>query len=1627
MKSVSSFAPVLLFASTTRSTSGLIRKSVGYVVVALLVLATSTCLFAQTGGWVWTGGSNTIPGSNYGNDGIYGTLGVPAAGNIPGGREYGAYCTDASGNFWMFGGYGYDSAGTFAAYLNDLWEFSPSTNQWAWMGGSSTHSGFGQKGVYGTLGVGGPGNAPGGRDSAACWIDSVGNLWLFGGTGYDSNGSFGYLNDLWQFNSSTGWTWVGGSNSLPNGYLSGQPGVYGTLEAPAAGNAPGGRSGAVAWTDPRGNFWLFGGMGFDSADTQGNLNDLWEFSPSSEQWVWMSGSSTVGGSGNQSGVYGAPGVPASGNVPGGRRDATGWTDSGGNLWLFGGFGAGASTEGWLNDFWEFNSATLEWTWMGGSSGQGQSGSYGSIGTPAPGNIPGARESASAWTDSGGNLWLFGGYGYAAGSRGDLNDLWEFNPFTSQWTWISGSNTIGSSGGQPGAYGTLGVIASGNTPGSREAAMNWIDGHGNLWLFGGSGYVGPSTAGYLNDVWEYQPSVTALPPASAPNFSIAAGTYTTAQQVSITDSTPGATIYYTTDGTTPNLNSGVYSGPLTVSATETIRAVATAPNYSQSLVSSATYIIKPQAASPTFSLASGTYWTTQTLSIADGTPGATIYYTTDGTPPTIYSNVYTGPITVSSTETVQAIAMASGYTSSAVTSATYVITLPAATPVFSLPSGTYSTTLTVTISDATPGATIFYTTDGVTPNEYTGPITVSSTETIEAAAIAAGYAESAAASVTYTIAPPPPGFSPSSGSFGAENTSSTSPVQTLTYTFGAPVTLGSTAVLTQGALGLDFADAGTGTCAANTAYAVGQTCTVNVTFRPKFAGARNGAVELNDTNGNVIATAYLQGIGVGPQLNFYPGTQTTLGSSFGFASGVAVDGNGNAYVVDVINNRGNLQEILAVNGTIPATPTIRTLISGLDDLTGPALDAAGNVYFVDLANHTVNEIQAVNGSIPASPKIVTLTSQFGSPVEIAVDGSGNVYVTDASNNTVNEILAVNGSIPTSPTITTLASGFKELDGMTVDANGNVYVSDDTSREVFQIHAVNGSIPASPLITSLGSGFVIPRGIAVDINGNVYVAEYFHGTVYKLLAVNGSVPASPTIQTLGTGLLYASGVTVDGSGNVFVADYGDARLVRLDYADPPSLSFASTAVGAGSADSPQTVTMENVGNADLTFPVPSTGANPSMGADFTLNDNAPDSCLVVNSGSSAAGTLAAGASCALSISFMPSAAGSLNESLLLTDNNLNAAAPGYSTQSISLSGSGIATPTITWSAPAPITYGAALSSTQLNATASVAGTFSYSPAAGTVLGAGTQTLTVTFTPTDATDYTTATATVMLTVNQATPTIAWPTPASIAVGTPLGAAQLDATASVAGTFAYTPAAGTVLAAGNQTLTAVFTPADSADYNTATASVVLAVIGSPSFTLSATSSSPAVVQGKSAADTVIVSGQNGFNSSVRLSASGQPAGVTVAFGTNPTTGSSALTFTASASAVPGTYLVTVKGVSGSLSATTTITLTVHSGFACHVGYSITKTWVGEFQAALNIKNTGTGNITDWTLTWTFANGQTIETLWNGNETQSGANVTVTDMGYNGTIKAGGSYNGAGLTGTWNNVTNAIPTNFAINGTPCQ
>jgi endoglucanase len=267
--------------------------------------------------------------------------------------------------------------------------------------------------------------------------------------------------------------------------------------------------------------------------------------------------------------------------------------------------------------------------------------------------------------------------------------------------------------------------------------------------------------------------------------------------------------------------------------------------------------------------------------------------------------------------------------------------------------------------------------------------------------------------------------------------------------------------------------------------------------------------------------------------------------------------------------------------------------------------------------------------------------------------------------------------------------------------------------------------------------------------------------------------------------------------------------------------------------------------------------------------------------------------------------------------------------------------------------------------------------------------------------------------------------ASGLPSGVTAAFGTNPTTGSSILTFTATSTAATGTSTVTITGTSGTV----TAATTIALTVNPSSSFTLAPSASSLSVTQGGSGTDTITVTDVGGFTGSVTLAASGLPSGVTVTFATNPTTGSSVLTFAASSTATAGTSTVTITGTSGTVTATTTIALTASpvTTSACHVVYTISPQNTSAFGATVSIQNTGATALTSWTLTWTFANGQTVASLWNGAETQSGANVTVKNLSYNGTIAAGATYTGMGFNGTWNGTTNAVPTSFAVNGTTCK
>ena len=280
-------------------------------------------------------------------------------------------------------------------------------------------------------------------------------------------------------------------------------------------------------------------------------------------------------------------------------------------------------------------------------------------------------------------------------------LWAFNPSTNQFTWMGGDYAASNCSflwiyplpliicdGSQGLSGIQATPGAANIPGAREGAVGWTDKDGKLWLFSGAGHDPVDYYGDMNDLWEYQPSLTTFPAATAPIFSLKPGAYTVSGPLTISNGMANAKIYYTTDGSTPTTASKLYMGTITVSSTETVQAMAIAPGYRDSSVVSANYILVSTPATPTFSVAPGTYSPPQTLTISDTTPNTKIYYTTDGTMPVSSSPVYSGPILVPTSETITAVSVAFGNTVydgialqgggavvSATATAAYVINLP----------------------------------------------------------------------------------------------------------------------------------------------------------------------------------------------------------------------------------------------------------------------------------------------------------------------------------------------------------------------------------------------------------------------------------------------------------------------------------------------------------------------------------------------------------------------------------------------------------------------------------------------------------------------------------------------------------------------------------------------------------------------------------------------------------------------------------------------------------------------------------------------------------------------------------------------------------------------------------------
>ncbi len=678
------------------------------------------------------------------------------------------------------------------------------------------------------------------------------------------------------------------------------------------------------------------------------------------------------------------------------------------------------------------------------------------------------------------------------------------------------------------------------------------------------------------------------PAATPTFSPAAGTYTSTQTVTISDATSGATIYYTTNGTTPTTSSTVYSAPISVSATETIKALAVKSGYINSAIGSAAYTINlGSVATPTFSPAAGTYSSAQTVTISDATSGATIHYTTNGSTPTASSTVYSAPISVTATETIKAIAIASGYTNSAVGSAAY--TLKVATPTFSPAAGTYSSTQTVTISDATSGVTIYYTTNGTTPTTsstvYSAAISVTATETIKALAVKTGYTNSAVGSAAYTLKAATPTFSPAAG----------------TYTSAQSVTISDA---TSGVT-MYYTTNGTTPTTSSTVYSapIGVTATETI----KVLAAKSGY-----TNSAVGSAAYV--ISLSPAITTIAGVQggTTNPTSGTVAHGNSIGSNRTGIAVaPVLNGAGGdvyfdsnqssgpyviykggaaAKAILAADGiSSPVVGDVYSINLGLNETgpyqpTGLFVDSYGNlliadpgyarVYMLYAGTVTAQGTNPANALLTADPSagvgpyyglhagylyhiadggsVVGSAPTTPNPKDVWVDSKENVFFTDGAGNGLVEV--VYNTTGTSANTVLTAEGYTSLkQGYTyIVAGGQSTTTYPYDHDSGSSVAYNGS--TSTANTALNN----PLGIYGDSAGDLIFADNSSNKIKKLsgtTAVLSTIggPAAGTATTVGHGgdggsatsaqMNAPIGVILDASGNVYFADSANSSVRKI----------------------------------------------------------------------------------------------------------------------------------------------------------------------------------------------------------------------------------------------------------------------------------------------------------------------------------------------------------------------------------------------------------------------------------------------------------------------------------------------------
>ncbi|HSY34752.1 MAG TPA: Ig-like domain repeat protein [Acidobacteriaceae bacterium] len=597
------------------------------------------------------------------------------------------------------------------------------------------------------------------------------------------------------------------------------------------------------------------------------------------------------------------------------------------------------------------------------------------------------------------------------------------------------------------------------------------------------------------------------------------------------------------------------------------------------------------------------------------------------------------------------------------------------------------------------------------------------------------------------------------------------------------------------------------------------CRFTSSFTPAVPGARSTPLTVNSAQGNASVLG-LTGVGLGAGATLDPAAQSNFGSGLR-VNGLASDNAGNLYVSDA-----NTKQVLRYTPAAQAqgASAVGTALGTFAAPGAIAVDPRGFVYVADTSAGTVTQISPTGTATP-------LPLSFTLPSGLAVDALNNLYVSDSGAQVVYRINPITGAQQT------LALGrLVSPAGLAIDPTGNLLVADPGAPAIYRFNF------ATSTRTTVSSSAIAPTVALTDAAGNLLIADS-----PSILAVPASTNSAPfTVASL-----TPSALAVDSAGNLYTGSAGG--VLKLERTQG-YLQFAASSTG-------QTVNLLESGNQIYS----ASSFTQTDTTDYTLAPFASTDCALSSGGS---GTLAIGGVCALTATYTPTTYATTSDAVTFNGNLSNAALSTPPSVELTLTGPATApssTTTLGAFSPAAPTFGQpiTLSATVTGAALTPAGTVVFTVDSSTYnatlvngtastlvngLAAGSHSVFASYTSSNG--YTSSVSTTAtLVVGKATPVVIWPTPAAITYGATLSAMQLDASASIGGTLAYSPAAGTVLGAGVQTLSVLFTPADTTDYQSATQAVQLTVNKAASSVALSASLNPAA-QGKLDVLTATVTG---------------------------------------------------------------------------------------------------------------------------------------------------------------------------------